>query len=283
MHSAKNFREQVIELLRRVPKGRLVTYGQLARVLGRPRSSRVVGGFLWSLPPHDLLTPWQRVVGRDGRVSYREDPFSNRSPMERQHEKLAQEGLAPDLEGVYDLKRHGMKDAELRALFGCEMLEIVDLDNRVLGVETRKRVRAENLLHRGVGILCWNSQGELYVHQRTDSKDLFPSYYDMMVGGALAAGEAYQAAALREVQEELGVGDVEIKFLLETFYDGPQNRSWIQLFEVVWDGPVKWQKEEIAWGCWMPFDRVLTWMNEVPIVPDGQQVFEDYLSSISRG
>lgn len=281
MYSAMNFREQVIELLRKVPKGRLVTYGQLARVLGRPRASRVVGGFLWSLPPDDRITPWQRVVGRSGRVSYREDPFSDRPPTERQHEKLSEEGLEPDLNGAYNLELYGMSDAELRSLFGCEMLEVVDLDNRVVGVETRKRVRAENLLHRGVGILCWNSRGELYVHQRTNTKDLFPSYYDMMVGGALAAGEAYQTAALREVQEELGVGDTEIKFILETLYDGPQNRSWIQLFEVVWDGPVRWQEEEIVWGAWMPFERVLSWMNEVPIVPDGYQVFQDYLKATS--
>lgn len=280
MHQASNFRQQVIELLRRVPPGRLVSYGQLARVLGRPRASRVVGGFLWSLPPDDLITPWQRVVGKDGRVSKREDPFSDITPVERQHEALAAEGLTPDLNGAYSLKKHGMTDAELRDLFGCEMLEIVDLDNKVLGVDTRKRVRAENLLHRGVGILCWNSQKELYVHQRTATKDLFPSYYDMMVGGALAAGEAYQTAALREVQEELGVGDVPIRYLLETLYDGPKNRSWIQLFEVTWDGPVTWQEEEIVWGRWMPFEEVLQWVDQVPIVPDGYQVFQDYLRSV---
>lgn len=277
MHDATNFREQVIELLRRVPRGRLVTYGQLARVLGRPRASRVVGGFLWSLPSEDRQTPWQRVVNRDGRISKREDPFSDISPTERHHEALAAEGLEPDLQGAYSLKKHGMKDHELRALFGCEMLELVDQENRVIGVETRKRVRAENLLHRGVGILCWNSQKELYVHQRTDCKDLFPSYYDMMVGGALAAGEQYEAAALREVQEELGVGNVPINYILETLYEGPKNRSWIQLFEVTWDGPVVWQPEEIAWGRWMPFDEVLTWVDKVPIVPDGYQVFQDYL------
>lgn len=277
MHSAKNFREQVIELLRKVPRGRLVTYGQLARVLGRPRASRVVGGFLWSLPPEDTTTPWHRVVARDGQVSYRENPFSDRPPTEFQHEKLSDEGLEPALDGKYCLKRHGMNDSELRALFGCEMLEIVDLNNLVLGVETRKRVRSENLLHRGVGILCWNSRGELYVHQRTQTKDLFPSYFDMMVGGALSAGEDYETAALREVQEELGVGDTPIRYILETLYDGPLNRSWIQLFEVTWDGPVSWQEEEIVWGRWMAFEEVLSWIEQVPIVPDGYQVFQDYL------
>ncbi|HIB66361.1 MAG TPA: MGMT family protein [Phycisphaerales bacterium] len=57
MKTAVNFREQAIDLIRKVPPGRLVTYGQIARVLGRPRASRVVGGFLHSLPPDDVQTP----------------------------------------------------------------------------------------------------------------------------------------------------------------------------------------------------------------------------------
>lgn len=277
MTEAINFREQVLELIRKVPAGRLVSYGQIARVLGRPRASRVVGGFLYSLPPDDRVTPWHRVVNRQGKVSHREDLYSDRSPVEIQQEILLKEGLEPGLDGSFSLSEYGMTDQELRSLFSCEMLEVVDLENQVVGIETRARVRRENILHRGVGILCWNSQNELYVHRRTDSKDLFPSYYDMMVGGALEAGEPYARAALREVQEELGVGDTEIEFLLETLYQGPKNRAWIQLFQVTWNGPICWQEEEICWGRWMPFDEVLTWVDQVPIVPDGYHVFQEYL------
>jgi alkylated DNA nucleotide flippase Atl1/isopentenyldiphosphate isomerase len=264
-------------LLRRVPPGRVVSYGQLARVLGRPRAARVIGGFLYSLPPEDRETPWHRVVNRDGQVSHREDISSDLSPVEEQHQRLQEEGLEPGQDGNYPLSEYGMTDRELRALFPTEMLEVVDLENQVIGVETRARVRRENILHRGVGILCWNPQGELYVHQRTPTKDLFPSYYDMMVGGALEAGERYREAALREVQEELGVGNVEIDFLLETLYQGPKNRAWIQLFQVTWEGPIDWQQEEICWGRWMPFEEVLRWVDTVPIVSDGYHVFQEYL------
>lgn len=125
--------------------------------------------------------------------------------------------------------------------------------------------------------MCWNSQGQLYVHKRTATKDVFPSMYDMMVGGAVEAGEEYSVAALREVQEELGLGQVELRFLLEHLYKGPLNYSWIQLFEVTWDGPIRWQPEEICWGQWMDFEQVLKWIEEVPVVPDGLSVFRRYL------
>jgi alkylated DNA nucleotide flippase Atl1/isopentenyldiphosphate isomerase len=272
-----NFRDQVLQLVSKVPAGRIVSYGQVARVLGRPRASRVVGGFLSSLSAAELDVPWQRVLNREGRVSSRADIFAQEDPVVEQKDRLAEEGLESDSQGRYSLDEYGLTDAELRELFDVEMLELVDLENKVVGIAPRPLVRGQNLLHRGVGILCWNSQGELYVHQRTATKDLFPSFYDMMVGGALEAGEPYAVAALREVQEEYGVGEVAPEFLLETLYDGPKNRSFIQLFQVTWDGPITWQEEEICWGRWMPFEEVLSWVNQVNIVPDGLHVFRTYL------
>ena len=277
MQSEVNFRDQVLQLVAKVPAGRIVSYGQVARVLGRPRASRVVGGFLSSLSAAELDVPWQRVLNREGKVSSRADIFAQEDPVVEQKDRLAEEGLEPDSRGRYSLDEYGLTDAELRELFDVEMLELVDLENKVVGIAPRPLVRGQNLLHRGVGILCWNSQGELYVHQRTATKDLFPSFYDMMVGGALEAGEPYAVAALREVQEEYGVGEVAPEFLLETLYDGPKNRSFIQLCQVTWDGPITWQEEEICWGRWMPFEEVLSWVNQVNIVPDGLHVFRTYL------
>lgn len=159
-----------------------------------------------------------------------------------------------------------------------EFLDLVDENNQRIGKLPRREVRARNLLHRGVGIICWNSEGQIYVHRRTAEKDLFPGMYDVMVGGAVEAGEDYFPAACREIREELGVDSTDLRFLLEHLYDGPQNRSFIQLFEVTWDGPIRWQPEEIAWGDWMNFEQAVRWTETVEIVPDGMEVFRAYLS-----
>lgn len=55
-----------------------------------------------------------------------------------------------------------------------ELADVVDEDDRVVGRAGRSEIRARNLLHRGVAILCRNSRGEIYVHRRTDTKDVFP-------------------------------------------------------------------------------------------------------------
>ena len=60
-----NFFEQIYQLLERVPCGKVVSYGQIARMLGRPQSARVVG---WAMRCCPERLPWQRVVKADGSI-----------------------------------------------------------------------------------------------------------------------------------------------------------------------------------------------------------------------
>ncbi len=158
-----------------------------------------------------------------------------------------------------------------------EWVDLVDRDNRVIGQASRQEVRSQNLLHRGIAVLVRNSRGQVYVHQRTASKDLFPSMYDMFVGGVVGAGEEYLTAARREAFEELGVGNPDLEFLFDHLYEGPKNFSWVRCYQVSWDGPIQHQAEEIQWGDWLPEDQLEAWSQQVPVVPDGLDVFHAYL------
>lgn len=111
-----SFPRQVIALVRLVPPGRLVTYGQIASALSRPRAARIVGGVMSSLRPEHADVPWHRVVNRAGGISPRSDPFSDRDPVVEQAERLLREGLEPGAEGTYDLSRHGMSGQEVARL-----------------------------------------------------------------------------------------------------------------------------------------------------------------------
>src|SRR2546425_7278649 len=66
------FYRLVYRLVRRIPRGRVVTYGQVAAMLGRPRGGRAVGTALGALrgPLLDLV-PWQRVIDAAGRPYHR--------------------------------------------------------------------------------------------------------------------------------------------------------------------------------------------------------------------
>src|SRR6185369_4293349 len=95
-----------------------------------------------------------------------------------------------------------------------ELIDVVDADDRVLKQATRGETRRQNLRHRATYILVFNSAGQLFVHQRTDSKDVYPSYFDVCVGGVVAAGESYEDGAHRELAEEIGVRNTPLRRVL---------------------------------------------------------------------
>lgn len=68
MPRGQNFYFRVYGVVRRIPAGRVATYGQVAAVLGAPRSAQMVGWALNALKP-DTKVPWQRVINREGMIS----------------------------------------------------------------------------------------------------------------------------------------------------------------------------------------------------------------------
>ena len=96
------FRESVYLLVRRIPVGRVVTYGQVAAILGHPRAARAVGSALRYLPSNDLRrVPWQRVINAAGKISLRDFYHP-----ELQRRLLEEEGIEFDRRGRVDLRRY---------------------------------------------------------------------------------------------------------------------------------------------------------------------------------
>jgi isopentenyldiphosphate isomerase len=105
----------------------------------------------------------------------------------------------------------------------AELVDVVDAEDRVIGQATRAEVRAQSLRHRATYILVFNSQGQLFVHRRTGTKDIYPSYYDVAVGGVVGAGERYDDGAQRELAEE-PASDVLPRPILAFQYEDLENR-----------------------------------------------------------
>jgi len=72
MPPASPTHRRIHQVVQRIPRGRVATYGQVAALAGLPRQSRLVGYVLHGLPP-DTRLPWHRVVNAKGEVSLRRD------------------------------------------------------------------------------------------------------------------------------------------------------------------------------------------------------------------
>lgn len=62
------FKTQVLEVIAQIPQGHVMTYGQVARVAGKPRNPRQVGEILFGLH-HETNLPWWRVINSGGQIS----------------------------------------------------------------------------------------------------------------------------------------------------------------------------------------------------------------------
>jgi len=91
-------RQRIYTVVRRIPRGRVATYGQVAALAGLPGHARQVGYALHALPEGTRL-PWHRVINARGEVSLRRTP----GPELSQRMLLEREGIRFDSRGRVDL------------------------------------------------------------------------------------------------------------------------------------------------------------------------------------
>ncbi len=132
-----------------------------------------------------------------------------------------------------------------------ELIALYDEHGNPCGVAPRSRMRAQNLRHAATAVIVRNSLGQVYVHRRTATKDVYPGRRDFAAGGVIAAGEDPDAAAVRELAEELGVTGVPLTPLRQGYYADAHTTFHGFCYLTVWDGAIRWQPEEVASGEWL--------------------------------
>jgi len=96
----QQYRERVYKVVRRIPRGRVMTYGQLAYILGEGYTPRTVGFVMHGAD--ERKTPWQRVINSQGRCSTGRIVL----PSDKQQRMLEREGVKFDAGGRCDLKTY---------------------------------------------------------------------------------------------------------------------------------------------------------------------------------
>jgi methylated-DNA-protein-cysteine methyltransferase related protein len=103
----KKFYRRVLKILKRIPPGRVATYGQIALFAGNPRAARQVAWILHSSSEKENL-PWQRVINHQGGISLKPG-----AGFEQQKALLRAEGVRSDRSGRTNLQKYLWKPTEL--------------------------------------------------------------------------------------------------------------------------------------------------------------------------
>jgi len=126
-----------------------------------------------------------------------------------------------------------------------ETLDIVNDRDEVIGQATKKEIYAQKLPHRIVHVLVYDDQGRMLLQKRAETVFFAPGHWSTAVGGHVQAGETYEAAALREYDEELGTTS-PLEFLFSDVFRDKGYTKYLHVYRASLAGELKPNPVEVA-------------------------------------
>ncbi|MGB0743495.1 MAG: NUDIX hydrolase [Opitutales bacterium] len=146
-----------------------------------------------------------------------------------------------------------------------ELFDVVDFEDHVIRPEERSVVHREGLLHRAVHVFVFNQAGQLYLQRRSMLKDSAPGKWVSSCSGHVDAGEDYDAAARRELGEEIGLYRPEN---FQRVFKEPAceatGHEFVWVYRCNSEGPFTLDPVEVSEGQWIDLDALNHWIEESP-------------------
>lgn len=145
-----------------------------------------------------------------------------------------------------------------------ELFDVVDERDHVLRQACRKEVHDNNLMHRAVHILVFNRKRDCLLQKRSLLKDRHPGVWDSSAAGHLDAGEDYDAAAARELREELGIRDAQLISVGSLPPSEANGWEHVAIYAALHSGKVHFPAAEIAGVLPFPAGLIDRWIERRP-------------------
>jgi 16S rRNA (adenine1518-N6/adenine1519-N6)-dimethyltransferase len=116
-----------------------------------------------------------------------------------------------------------------------------------------------------VHVFVLNKRGDLLLQQRSMLKDVHPGDWDSSVSGHLDSGETYAAAAVRELEEEMGIrADVAPEEIARIAPCAETGWEHVRLYRTRHNGSVRFPAAEVAAAAWFPLSEIGDWIAARP-------------------
>jgi isopentenyldiphosphate isomerase len=146
-----------------------------------------------------------------------------------------------------------------------EIFDVVNERDEVIGRKPRSEVHRLGLLHRAVHVLVSNARGETFLQKRSRTKDREPGKWDSSSSGHVESGEDYDACAVRELREEIGLVVPKAPVRLFKINACPEtDHEFVWVYGGKAEGPFHLHPEEIERGEWFAPEAVTRWLAEKP-------------------
>ncbi|HKW28318.1 MAG TPA: NUDIX domain-containing protein [Verrucomicrobiae bacterium] len=146
-----------------------------------------------------------------------------------------------------------------------EIFDVVNERDEVIDHKPRGEVHRLGLLHRAIHVLVFNSRGQIFLQKRSMTKDREPGKWDSSSSGHVDSGEDYDACAVRELREEIGLivpETPECLFKIDACAETDQ--EFVRVYRCKAEGPFQLHPDEIERGEWFAPEAVTHWIDGKP-------------------
>ena len=163
----------------------------------------------------------------------------------------------------------------------AESFPVVDQDDRLVKAASRSEVHGNNLRHRAVHMFIFNQIGDILLQKRSRWTDRHPLLWDSSAAGHVQAGEDYDLAARRELEEELGI-EIQLEKVLKLPASNRTGQEFIWLYRGQYEGKLRPDRSEIEVVLHLPPDVVTKWIAARPadFAPAFVECWEAYTGRI---
>ncbi|MFC1648633.1 NUDIX domain-containing protein [Nanoarchaeota archaeon] len=130
-----------------------------------------------------------------------------------------------------------------------EYSDVVNDQDEVIDRVPRSKAVKENLCRRAVHVFLQNSKGEVLSQLRAKDKEIMPDHWSTSVQGAVSAGEAPDASAAREMQEEIGV-EIPLEFIGKFKQVTDVQNEFVYVYYGKYEGELKLDNREMQEVKW---------------------------------
>jgi 16S rRNA (adenine1518-N6/adenine1519-N6)-dimethyltransferase len=160
-------------------------------------------------------------------------------------------------------------------------IAVVDDKDRVVGAAPIEEAARQGLIHRIVRIILRNPTGDILTVRRSKTEQVWPGRWGESASGHVDEGEDYGPAALREVEEEIGLSGVLLNPVDTYYYEsvnmqGVTLKRFNALFTGTTDQQPNWDSDEVEEGRWIAPRELFEWVEREPdsFVPGALRSFE---------
>jgi len=151
-----------------------------------------------------------------------------------------------------------------------ELLTQVNEYNQVIGSISRGEAHEKKgVFYRTIYVLVKNDQDQVLIQKRSSTKDLYPDCWDLSVGGHVNFGQSYEATAVRELEEELGlhVSEEDLITKGKVLVRLPSSGEYFNVFEynLKPNETIAASEEEIGDTKWLTIEEIKNSMKDKPM------------------